>query len=162
MNTVFSDLFAEISDTIILDKMFLTFDNNYYILHIVKDSFSGNVETINGSDGVRCSLGSMYIYNGSEWVGALNNSVSNFISHKVTSDNIIYSNYDIYKNDEVFYYGSSYSYPLAVTGSVSSSMILNSLKHEVLPLVPLVSVAVIGYIAFRKAWNFITGGVRGA
>lgn len=162
MSLFFDDLFAQISDTILKDKFFITFENNHYIAHFVDSIFSGNVETVDGVDMVRCSLGSMYIYNGSEWIGALNNIVSGYISHKVTSNNIVFSSYDLYKGDKVFYYGSKASYSDVVTGSISSSMIINSLKQEIYPTVSLVTIAVIGYVAFRKAWNFITGGVRGA
>lgn len=160
--STFTDLFAEISDTIIIDKIFITYDKGHYILHQVKNGVSGKVETVDGADCVMSSIGSMFIYNGSEWVGALDSSVSDFISHKVTPNNIVYSSYDIYKGDEVYYYGASSSYAVALTGSVSSSMILNNLKQEVLPVVPLVAFAVIAYIGFRKAWNFLCGGVRGA
>lgn len=160
--SVFTDLFTKISDSIIDNKLFITYENSHYILHQVDSGFSGNIETIDGVDCVKSSLGSMLIYNGSEWVGALSNSVSEFISHKVTPSNIVYSSYDIYKGDEVYYYGSNNSYAAALTGSVSSSMILDSLKQQIFPVISLVTVAVVGYIAFRKAWNFIVGGVRGA
>ena len=46
--------------------------------------------------------------------------------------------------------------------TLSSSTILTSLKSTIFPLAPLVIVPVVAYIAFRKAWSFFCGGVRGA
>lgn len=76
---------------------------------------------------------------------------------------LVYTNYDLMTDSgEVYHYSGYSTEQNIVCSTLSSSTILTSLKNSFFPLVPLVAFAVISYIGFRKAWNFIKGGVRGA
>lgn len=74
---------------------------------------------------------------------------------------LVYSSFDMYtENGDLFFSAGEGNVITAVT--LSSSTILTSLKNTIFPLVPLIAVSIISYIAFKKAWNFFCGGVRGA
>lgn len=76
---------------------------------------------------------------------------------------IVYSSYDLMTTSgEVYHYSGYSNEQNIVCSTLSSSTILTSLKNSFFPLVPLIAVAVISFLGFRKAWNFIKGGVRGA
>lgn len=87
----------------------------------------------------------------------------------ISGRTILYSSHDIfYKSsseyaDGTLYFSSGYSSssPL-MNESLSSSLIYDSLKKSVLPVVSLVIVAIVCFFGFRKAWSFITEHLRGA
>jgi len=103
--------------------------------------------------------------NSSEWENVFS-GIGSYPSPKICRSDtvsIVYSSYNLMTDDgEVYHYSGYSGEQNIICGTISSSTILTTLKNSVFPLVPLVTIAFVGYIAFRKAWHFITGGVRGA
>lgn len=85
-------------------------------------------------------------------------------------DNItlIASNYDIlsYSNNQKL--GQPYigffatSSPVTSAFSLSSGTITSNALSSIVSLIPIISVALIALFAFRKAWRFVIGSLKGA
>lgn len=104
-----------------------------------------------------------YNYINGEWSTAVGSHLNKTMYCRSDTYTLVYSTYDIMTTDNKVYHYSGYSGSQnIVCGTLSSSTILTSLKNSVFPLVPLIAVPIISYIAFKKAWNFFFGGVRGA
>lgn len=78
------------------------------------------------------------------------------------SVSLLYSSYDISTDTGGLYFYSGYNRNEVMNDSLSSSVILTSLKNSVLPVVSVVGAVVFLYFGFRKAWSFFTGLVKGA
>ena len=104
-----------------------------------------------------------YNYDNGTWSTAIGSHLHKTMYCRSDTYTLVYSTYDIMTSDNKVYHYSGYSSNQNVfCGTLSSSTILTSLKSSVFPLAPLVIVPVVAYIAFRKAWSFFKGGVRGA
>lgn len=104
-----------------------------------------------------------YNYDNGVWSTAIGNHLHKTMYCRSDTYTLVYSTYDIMTSDNKVYHYSGYSGSQNVfCGTLSSSTILTSLKDTVFPVVPLIAVPIISYIAFKKAWNFFFGGVRGA
>jgi len=85
--------------------------------------------------------------------------------HPFTSNGYrpVFSTVDCYNTSGgLVYSGSSYSPPPSFIGVMSSSELLFSSLSDVRFLLPIILVATVGVIGFRKAWSFICGLIRGA
>lgn len=104
-----------------------------------------------------------YNYSDGNWSTAIGNHLHKTMYCRSDTYTLVYSTYDIMTDTGEVYHYSGYSGSQNIfCGTLSSSTILTSLKSAVFPLVPLIAVPIISYIAFKKAWNFFFGGVRGA
>lgn len=74
----------------------------------------------------------------------------------------VYSTTDLYLDNSLYFSTSANFYGSVISETVSSSTILTTLKNGVLPLLSVVLVAVVGVLAFRKAFFFLRSSVRGA
>lgn len=146
------------------DRFFITykkFGNHYnYILTSIPDIFSGEVQN---DYKISSGLDYNWVLIDDEWHSTFLNSYSSYRNFYATD--IVYSSYDMYTESGDFYYSrSNYDeFEVSVIGSsVSSSTIITSLRSEFLPVLLVIVPAFILIIGFRKAWDFIKGGVRGA
>lgn len=104
-----------------------------------------------------------YNYHNGEWAEAVGSHLHRYMYCRSDTYTLVYSTYDIMTDSGKVYHYSGYSGSQnIVCGTLSSSTILTSLKDTVFSVVPLIAVPIISYIAFKKAWNFFCGGVRGA
>lgn len=125
------------------------------------DRFSDNVYPHVGIPGMNS-----YCYrlsrDGSEWIlihknGGLHCPASSLIA---TSETVYYGDGGIYlrgSNDTLFYQQAT-----VIGDNITSSNLYGSVLGETVKLVPIVVVALVLLIAFRKAWAFLSGVVRGA
>lgn len=148
------------------DRFFITYkkydyDNQYhYVLTSVPDSFTGIVDS---DYEVSSSLTDNFVLVNDEWNSTFLKVYSSYRNFYATD--IVYSSYDMYTESGEFYYSrSNYDeFEVNVIGSsVSSSTIITSLRSEFLPVLLVIVPAFILIVGFRKAWEFIKGGVRGA
>lgn len=147
------------------DRFFITYkkydyDNQYhYVLTSVSDSFTG---TVDSDYKVASDLTNNWVLVENEWQSTFDKLYSEYRNYYATD--IVYSSYDIYTDSGYYYYSrSNYDFEVNVIGdSVSSSTIITSLNSDFLPILFLIVPAFLLIIGFRKAWNFIIGGVRGA
>lgn len=79
---------------------------------------------------------------------------------------LLASTVDIYNSDGSLYCSATkQSYFTSTISLISSSITsstLTSALNDTKILMPILLVALIAFIAFRKAWNFLKGAVRGA
>lgn len=146
------------------DRFFITYkkccDNKYhYILTSIPENLSGEVEA---DYKVSSSLDCNWVLVNDEWNSTFLKVYSGYRNFYATD--IVYSSYDMYTESGEFYYSrSNYDFEVNVIGSsVSSSTIITSLRSEFLPVLLVIVSAFILIVGFRKAWEFIKGGVRGA
>lgn len=148
------------------DRFFITYkkydyDNQYhYILTSIPENLSGEVEA---DYKVSSSLDCNWVLVNDEWNSTFLKVYSSYRNFYATD--IVYSSYDMYTESGEFYYSrSNYDeFEVNVIGSsVSSSTIITSLRSEFLPVLLVIVPAFILIVGFRKAWEFIKGGVRGA
>ncbi len=162
--SVFSQSVPDVPESIKDKEYIITYDvstNCYYLYSGYKTVTVGKSEDFLSPSFVSYEFRS----DSSEWENVFIGIGSNPSPKVCRSDtvSIVYSSYNIMTDDGKVYHYSGYSGEQnIICGTISSSTILTTLKDSVFPLVPLITVAVVGYIAFRKAWHFFTGGVRGA
>lgn len=161
---ILSSQLPEIPESV-SDRFFITYkkccDNKYhYILTSIPENLSGEVEA---DYKVSSSLDRNWVLVNDEWNSTFLKVYSSYRNFYATD--IVYSSYDMYIESGEFYYSrSNYDeFEVNVIGSsVSSSTIITSLRSEFLPVLLVIVPAFILIVGFRKAWEFIKGGVRGA
>ena len=147
------------------DRFFITYkkydDNQYhYVLTSVSDFYTG---TVNSDYKVSSNLTDNWVLVGNEWHSTFDRTYSEYRNFYATD--IIYSSYDMYSDSGEYYYSrSNYDeFDVNVIGSsVSSSTIITSLRSDFFPVLLVIVPVFILIVGFRKAWEFIKGGVRGA
>lgn len=85
-----------------------------------------------------------------------------FMRVDLNNTNMYYSNFDIINGDSIYYRSNPYFfYKTNLKGGYYSSDILDSVLAAIKFLVPIILVFIVGYIGFKKAFNFITSTIRG-
>ena len=145
------------------DKYFITYKTfngeEYYILTLV-DNYSGKVEE---DFTVSSGLADNFVLYDGQWCSTWLNQYSEYRDN--TATDVIYSSYDMYTvSDEIYYNSSKYDYDeISVAGNtVTASSINTTLRSEYLPVALILVVAVVGIVAFKKAWNWLSSCIRGA
>lgn len=81
-------------------------------------------------------------------------------------DKIIASTVDIYNPDGSIYCSSAkndyFRENISVISSSITASTLTAVLNDTRTLIPILIVALVAVIGFRKAWNFLKGAVRGA
>ncbi len=147
------------------DRFFVTYtkcyDNNYhYILTGVSDVFSGTV-TDNGN--VLSDLTHNFVLINDCWYSTFSKDYSYY--RNTNTSGIVYSSYDMYTDSGEFYYPESkYDFDdVNLVGSTVTSSSINSiLRADYIPVFLILASFLVLVLGFRKAWNFLTGIIRGA
>lgn len=160
---VFNSTLPEIPEAVKGQYYNITFDssNNTYYLYTGKKTVttSDTTDTLSDTYGhYRTTANSSSWYHSQAGMGA----VASYPVCRSDTVSLVYTNYDLYTSDGSVYLFSGSQEGYAVNNTLTASSVTTSLKNSVLPVVGLVAVAVVGFFAVRKAWDFIKGQVKGA
>lgn len=160
--SVFKNTIPEAPQGIVTYCITFNSDNSYYNLYFDEKTVTvgENEDTLSATFGYyQCKSGAeSWEYVSSGGMGA---SASYPVCNS-DSVSLLYSSYDISTDTGGLYFYSGYNRNEVMNDSLSSSVILTSLKNSVLPVVSVVGAVVFLYFGFRKAWSFFTGLVKGA
>lgn len=137
------------------DRLFYKIDGVYYLYY-----FSPIIGTTNGGTAMAVKTYKSFKYDGVKWISYGNAHYTTEFGSLPSPSLVAYSEKD-YKVGSLVVNDNVSSLSRGLRDSVDSRD-LNGIWQTIKPLLPVVAVAVVGFLAFRKGWSFLKGEAASA